>query len=87
MSIFDKLQPAGAAPRAPQAQQRDPAKLMQQLRQDPGATLKGAGLNVPDGMNDPQQIVQHLLDSGQVPQTRFTQALQMVQRLAGGPTR
>ena len=87
MSIFDKLQPAGAAPRAPQAQQSNPVQLMQQLRQDPGATLKGAGLSVPEGMDDPQQIVNHLINSGQVPQSRLTRAMQMMQQFTGGRAR
>ena len=87
MSIFDKLQPQSGAPAVPQAQQQDPRALLQQLRQDPGATLKGAGLTVPDGMTDPQQMVQHLINSGQVPQSRLTRAVQMLQRLGGGLAR
>lgn len=82
MSLFDKLQPAKR-----QAQQANPAQLMQQLRKDPEATLKSAGLEVPQGMNDPQQIVQHLIDSGQVPQSRITQAVRFMQQLTGGPAR
>ena len=87
MSIFDKLQPAGGPQQAPQGPQANPAQLLQQLRSDPGAMLKSAGLNVPQGMNDPQQIVQHLVNSGQVPQNRVTRALQMMQQLTGGPAR
>ena len=83
MSIFDKLQPGSVAPAAQQGQQQDPRQLLQQLRQDPGATLKSAGLEVPAGMTDPQQMVQHLLNSGQVPQSRLTRAMQMLQRFPG----
>lgn len=53
-------------------------QAMSQLQADPAGTLKQAGLNIPAGMNNPQQIVQHLLQSGQVPQSRFAQAMQMI---------
>jgi hypothetical protein len=47
-----------------------------QLKANPAAILRQAGLNVPDGMNNPQQIVNHLLQSGQVNQNRLAQAQQ-----------
>ena len=50
-----------------------------QVRQNPVAILKQAGLNIPNGMNNPQQIVQHLLQSVHVPNARYQQALQMMQ--------
>ena len=54
-------------------------QLISQLRQNPAALLQQAGLNIPSGMNDPQQIIQHLLNSGQVPQQRYQQIMQMMQ--------
>ncbi|MBO7669842.1 MAG: hypothetical protein J6S60_04555 [Oscillospiraceae bacterium] len=68
MSLFDSL-----------GQQTNPMQMMQQLRSNPAATLKQAGMNVPDGMTDPQQIVNHLLQSGQISNSR----LQMAQRMMG----
>lgn len=68
MSIFNQLG------------QQNPMQMMQQLRQDPVGMLQRAGLNVPAGMNDPQQIIQHLMQSGQVSQQRYQQALQMLGR-------
>lgn len=59
--------------------QMNPQQMMNQLRQNPAATLKQAGLNIPDGMNDPQAIINHLLQTGQINNPR----LQMVQQLAG----
>jgi len=53
-------------------------QMISQLRQNPAALLKQAGLNIPSGMNDPQQIIQHLLNSGQVPQQRYQQIMQMM---------
>ena len=60
-------------------QRQNPMQMMQQLRSNPAATLKQAGMNIPDGMNDPQQIVNHLLQSGQINNAR----LQAAQRMMG----
>lgn len=75
MGIFDQLGQNG-----PQMAQMNPFQMIQQLRQNPAAMLKRAGLSVPDGMNNPQQIINHLLQSGQVPQARYQQAMQMASR-------
>lgn len=75
MGIFDQLGQNG-----PQMAQMNPFQMIQQLRQNPAAMLKRAGLSVPDGMNNPQQIINHLLQSGQVPQVRYQQAMQMASR-------
>ena len=52
-------------------------QMMQQLRQNPAQMMKQAGYNVPDGMNNPQQIVQHLMQSGQLSTGRLSQLQQM----------
>lgn len=74
MSLFDSLgsrpQQQGQAPKAQQA--------MTQLQSDPVGVLGQLGLHIPAGMNDPQQMVQHLLQSGQVPQGKLAQAMQML---------
>lgn len=75
MSIYDQLG---------QQQASNPMQLLQQLKQNPTSALQSAGLNIPAGVTNPQQIVQHLIQSGQVPQTRLSQAMQMMQRLRGG---
>lgn len=71
MSIFDAL--GGQA-------QMNPMQMMSQLRSNPAAVLKSRGLNVPDGMSDPQQIVQHLISSGQVSNNALQAAMQMMGR-------
>lgn len=75
MSIFDQLsqkkQPAGV--------NQQPEQALQSLRSDPVSFLSRAGYTVPDGMNDAQQIVNHLLQSGQV----SNQRLQAAQRMMG----
>lgn len=72
MSIFDSL---GQSP-----QQMNPMQIMAQLRQNPAAVLKQRGLNIPDGMSNPQQIVQHLISSGQVGSDKLQMAMQMMGR-------
>lgn len=55
----------------------NPMQMLQQLRQNPVQMLRQAGLNVPENLNDPNQIIQHLMNSGQVSQQRYEQARQM----------
>ena len=73
MSLFDSL---NSQPQQPM----NPMQRLQQLKQNPSGMLQQAGFNVPQGMNNPQQIIQHLIQSGQVPQNRYTQLLQMLGR-------
>lgn len=61
--------------------QMTPQSAMQQLRQNPGATLKQAGFNVPDGMTDPREIAMHLMQSGQVGAQQMQVARQMMARM------
>lgn len=65
-------------PMIPQQQPNIPPAL-QQLRANPARVLQQAGLRIPQGMNDPNAIIRHLLQSGQVPQEAYNKALQMVQ--------
>ena len=68
MGLFDQLG------------QQNPMQMLQQIRQNPAAILQKAGLNIPAGMSDPQQIIQHLMQSGQVSQSRYQQAMQQMMR-------
>lgn len=45
---------------------------------NPGAMLRQR-FNIPDGvnMNDPNSIIQHLLNTGQITQAQVNQAMQM----------
>jgi RIO-like serine/threonine protein kinase len=44
--------------------------------------MKQQGIDVPQGMeNNPQAIIQHLMQSGRVPQNRLTMAQQMMGRM------
>lgn len=77
MSIFDSL---GGQRQAPHV---TPQQALLQLQNDPSGTLRQFGLNVPPGMTDPQQMVQHLMQSGQLPQGIFGQAMQIVSQMMG----
>lgn len=58
----------------------NPAQLMQmlpQLRGNPMQFLAQRGIQIPQGMNDPQQIVQQMLNSGRITQSQVDQARQM----------
>lgn len=59
----------------------NPLQMLNALRNDPVGILRSCGMNIPDGMNNPQEIINHLLQSGQVPQTRYAQLLQNMQQL------
>lgn len=64
----------------PQNQQMNPMQMLQVLRKNPASFLAQAGYTIPDGMNNPQQIIQHLLGSGQINSARLNQAQQMARR-------
>lgn len=52
--------------------------LFNRLTQNPSQALIEMGLNVPSELcNNPQGIVQHLLNSGQISQQQVNQAMQM----------
>lgn len=58
----------------------NPFSMIQKLQSNPVQFLKQAGLNVPDNLSDPNAIIQHLMNSGQVSQQRYEQARQFAER-------
>ncbi len=58
----------------------NPLQIMQMLgnlTQNPMQVLSQCGLNVPNNINNPQEIIQHLLNTGQITQDQVNQAQQM----------
>lgn len=51
--------------------------MLNGLMNNPMQFLSQRGFNLPQNLNDPQQIVQHLLNSGQITQDQVNQAVQM----------
>ena len=54
-------------------------QMLGQLKQNPLGLLQRAGYNIPANLNDPQQIIRHLTQTGQINQTQLNQAQQMAQ--------
>ena len=59
----------------------NPLQLLQRLKSDPVNALRQAGYNVPANLNDPNAIIQHLMNSGQVSQQRYDQARRLVSQI------
>jgi len=55
----------------------NPMQMLMQLKANPIQFLQRAGLNVPSNLNDPNEIIQHLMNSGQISQERYNQARRM----------
>lgn len=81
MSLFDRFQRTPNAATNTQMGVGNPMQLVQQIRANPAAMLKQRGLTIPEGMSDPQQIIQHLVQSGQVPNAKYQQAMQAAQMM------
>lgn len=54
--------------------------MLPQLKQNPLGMLRQAGFNVPGNINNPQAIIQHLMNSGQISQQQMNQAQQLAQQ-------
>ena len=68
MSLFDKVN-------------GQPQMNMQQLQQDPIGMAQKAGYNIPQNLaGNPQAMVQHLIQSGQIGGQKLQQAMQMMQK-------
>lgn len=59
----------------------NPLQMIQQLQANPIQFLQRAGFNVPNNLNDPNAIIQHLMNSGQISQQRYEQARQLAAQL------
>lgn len=58
----------------------DLLSMYQSFRQNPFQFL--GGMNLPQGISDnPNQIIQHLMNNGKVTQQQYNQAMQLAQQL------
>lgn len=86
MSLFDMLgRPSAPAQNAQRPQQFNPMQMQRafqsdlaSLKADPIAYAKAHGKNIPDGMTDPNQMAQYLLNSTQVNNPRYQMAVRML---------
>jgi hypothetical protein len=61
---------------------KQPAQQPQSPKEQALNLMKQQGIAIPEGMeNNPQGIIQHLMQSGRVPQSRLNMAQQMMQRM------
>lgn len=75
-AIMGQMMGTPARPQMPQGNGMDWNAMMGQLQANPGAMLEKAGYKVPaEAMGNPQAMVMHLMQSGQI-------APQMMQRIA-----
>ena len=74
MSLFDSL--GGNNAPAP----TNPMQMLSQLKGNPAQMLKQVGYNIPANMNNPKEIINHLLNSGQVNNSRLNMAQQMARQ-------
>lgn len=57
---------------------------LRRLQQDPKSLFTQAGVNVPDNLiGDPQAMVMHLLQTGQVGGAAFQRVLPMLRQMSG----
>ena len=59
----------------------NPMQMLAQLKSNPLGLLRQYGFNVPDNVNSPEAIIQHLMNSGQINQSQYNQARQMAQQM------
>lgn len=57
----------------------NPMQMLTQLKSNPFGMLRQAGFNVPNNINSPQAIIQHLMNSGQISQQQVNNAQMMAQ--------
>ena len=59
----------------------NPMRMLAQLKSNPLGVLRQRGFNVPDNLDSPQSIIQHLMNSGQISQQQVNQAQMMAHKL------
>lgn len=62
----------------PQQTPGDMRQAVGSIKANPGSYLSQRGYNIPDGMTDPRQITQHLLQTGQIGGGRLAQVMRMI---------
>lgn len=58
----------------------NPFQMLQALKANPMQFLMQRRMNLPQGMTDPQAILNHLMQTGQVSQDQVNRAWQMAQQ-------
>jgi hypothetical protein len=61
-------------------QQAGPFAMLDQLKQNPYQLLAQRGFNIPQNLNNPNDILQYLLNTNQVTQQQVNNVMTMLQR-------
>lgn len=56
-----------------------------QFSGNPMQMLSQSGLNIPQGVNNPGEIIQHLMNSGKLSQEQYSQLQQTAQNIRNNP--
>ena len=76
------ISPAQSQGRPQAVAPQNPLQYMTQFMQNPLGALRASGYSIPDGINDPRQIANHLISSGQLGRGKLGQ-LQNMARMIG----
>lgn len=55
-------------------------QMLQMLQQNPLQILQSRGFDVPQNLNDPNAIIQHLMNTGQISQQQYQNARMTAER-------
>ena len=64
-----------------QMSQSNPMTMLNQIKSNPVQFLATRGVNIPNGMNNPNDILSHLMSTGKVSQGQYNKAVSMAQML------
>ena len=64
-----------------QMSQNNPMTMLNQIKSNPAQFLATRGVNIPNGMNNPNDILSHLMSTGKVSQGQYNKAVSMAQML------
>ena len=86
MSLFDRIGQQGGQQSRPQ-QPMDPRQAMEQMQRavadiqkDPRGMIRKAGIEIPEGMTNPREIANYLMQNGNIPSQRLQMAQNMMAR-------
>ena len=54
-------------------------QMLNQIKSNPGSFLKQRGINIPQGMNNPNDIIDYLMKTGKVTQAQYNAAVNKAQ--------
>ena len=64
----------------------NPFQMINQIKQNPIGFIMQRGLNVPQNIaNDPNKIIQHLMNTGQISQEQYNQVIKQAQKMGYKP--